>query len=114
MNTRRVKIVGLTNGGDGRSCADHDICGEEVTVGTVLVAMKQHNTRNGEECIDIALFMGKCKVGYVAKEMVPYADQLHNKQIEVYTVFSAADGGVNRRYNHYQNYGCAFGSLIVE
>ena len=94
MNTRRIKIVGLTHGGDGRSCADHDICGEEVTVGTVLVAMKQHNTRNGEECIDIALFMGKCKVGYVAKEMVPYADQLHNKQIEVYTVFSAADGGV--------------------
>jgi hypothetical protein len=48
MNTQHLKIVGLTNGGDGRSCVDCDICGEEVTVGSVLIAMKQHTIRKGE------------------------------------------------------------------
>lgn len=112
MNTQRLKIVGLTNGGDGRSCVDHDICGKEVTVGSVLIATKQHNICKGEECVDIVLFMGSCKVGYIAKEMVLYADLLHNKRIEVITVTSAMDGEINRRYHYYQNYGCAIGKMI--
>jgi hypothetical protein len=56
--------------------------------------------------------MGSCKVGYIAKEMVPYADLLHNKRIEVITVTSAMDGEINRRYHYYQNYGCAIGKMI--
>ena len=112
MIPQTLKIVGLTHGGDGRSCSKHDICGEHVTVGSVLVAKKQHNIRHGQECIDIALYADSCKVGYLAKQLVPYATKLHNKRIEVIDVTSALDGGVNRRYNHYQNYGCALGKMI--
>jgi hypothetical protein len=51
-------------------------------------------------------------VGYIAKEMVPYADLLHNKPIEVITVTSAMDGEINLSYHYYQNYGCAIGKMI--
>ena len=98
-------MVGLTHGGDGRSCSEHNICGEQVIVGLILVASKQHNVRHGVECIDIVLYMDMCKVGYLAKQLVPHANILHNKCIKVIDVTSTLDGGVNCRYNHYQNYG---------
>ena len=100
MNPQKLKIVGLTHGGDGRSCLKHDICRELVTVGSVLVASKQHNICHGQEYIDVVLYTDSCRVGYLAKQLVPYATELHSKRIEVIDVTSGLDRGVDHRYNY--------------
>jgi len=65
-----IHIVGLTNGGLGRNCDVHDVCGSAVVCGSILVLRCVVSVRGDE----LHAFLVKdgidtCKVGFAAKNM---------------------------------------------
>jgi hypothetical protein len=74
-----LEIVGLLSHTNGRSCTQHNICGENVMVGDVLRLVKTVVTVNGvaEEavkCVRISDGIDSCTVAFVPRN-------LHNLEI---------------------------------
>lgn len=71
-----VTVVGMCNGGNGRSCDRHRICGESVGIGTVIRFLITIVNRNEKMEYAIGAYrvdggVTACLVGFVAAVHVP-------------------------------------------
>jgi hypothetical protein len=68
LYSSNVHLVGLNNGGLGRSCEVHSVCGSSVVVGSI-VTLKKFQTVRGNELHAFLVKDGhiSCKVGFAAK-----------------------------------------------
>ncbi len=111
-----IHIVGLTNGGLGRNCDVHDVCGSAVVCGSILVLRCVVSVRGDE----LHAFLVKdgidtCKVGFAAKKHAEKdAEFLDGLFLRVTKVITKESVAVEDRRRMYQNYGSAQAIIITK
>ena len=89
-----VDIVGTTASDRGRSCEEHDCCGEEVLKEDVVVRLRQVQiVVNGKEEKAIAAIWvtdgcDRCRVGFLQRHMIPHAAVYDGALAQVTAVLS--------------------------
>ena len=114
-----VKIVGIEKGDRGRSCEEHDVCGEVVEEDTLLRLRREQILVDGKEETVIACYwmtngVDRCCVGFLKRHMVKHAWRFDGALVQVTKVFSAdphcCDSAERKMYHH--NHGCALGTIV--
>ena len=109
-----IHLVGLNNGGLGRSCEVHSVCGSSVVVGSIITLKKTQTARGSE----LHAFLVKdgyisCKVGFAAKvHAEENADDLDGAFLRVISVMTQQNEYVGDRRRMYRNYGSAQATII--
>ena len=89
-----VEIVGIEKGDRGRSCEEHDVCGEVVEEDTLLRLRREQILVDGKEETSIACYwvtdgIDRCRVGFLKRHMVKHAWRFDGALVQVTKVFSA-------------------------
>jgi hypothetical protein len=114
LYSSNVHLVGLNNGGLGRSCEVHSVCGSSVVVGSI-VTLKKFQTVRGNELHAFLVKDGhiSCKVGFAAKiHAEENADNLDGAFLRVISVVTQQNECVGDRRRMYRNYGSAQATVI--
>ena len=114
-----VEIVGIDKGDRGRSCEEHDVCGEVVEEDTLLRLRREQILVDGKEETAIACYwvtdgVDRCRVGFLKRHMVKHAWRFDGALVQVTKVLSAdphrCDSAERKMFHH--NHGCAFGTIV--
>jgi hypothetical protein len=114
LDSDSIHIVGLNNGGLGRSCAIHDVCGSAITEGSIL-CLRHVVTCRGDELHAYLFFAGNlsCKVGFAAKQQAEdAAAELDGTYLRVQSVVTCNNEDISCRRRMYKNYGSAQAVII--
>jgi hypothetical protein len=111
MTGRVVDIVGIGIGDRGRSCEEHSICGR-VLAPDVLVRLVKEEIQVGDNFeVAISVYwvtdsVERCRVGFLPRFMIPYADSLNGLLAQVTDVFdeSAASPSIRKKVHHNHGY----------
>ena len=111
-----VHHVGLNNnnGGLGRSCEVHSVCGSSVVVGSIIT-LKKFQTARGSELHAFLVKDGhiSCKVGFAAKvHAEENAVDLDGAFLRVISVVTQQNEYVGDRRRMYRNYGSTQATII--
>ena len=109
-----IHLVGLNNGGLGRSCEVHSVCGSSVVVGSIIT-LKKFQTARGSELHAFLVKDGhiSCKVGFAAKvHAEENADDLDGGFLRVISVVTQQNEYVGDRRLMYRNYRSAQATII--
>lgn len=112
-----VEILGIKESNNGRQCQRHLICGETVSVGSLLllkpvVVLNQQS--QAEYAISAVLMTNgieDCTVGFLGKEFHFFRNQYEHKLVEIIEVLNHSSNTEHRRRCHV-NRGIAVGILI--
>jgi len=110
-----IHIVGLTNGGLGRNCDMHDVCGSTVYSESIIVLRRVVSVRGDElHAFLVRDDLDTCKVCFAAKcHTEKDAEFLDGLFLRVTSV-STTDAAVEDRHRMYTNYGSAQAIIIPE
>jgi len=89
-----LEILGIEKGDRGRSCEEHDVCGEVVEEDTLLRLRMEQILVDGKEETSIACYwvtngIDRCRVGFLKRHMVKHAWRFDGAIMQVTKVFSA-------------------------
>ena len=114
-----VEIVGIEKGDRGRSCEEHDVCGEVVEEDTLLRLRREQILVDGKEETVIACYwvtngIERCCVGFLKRHMVKHAWRFDGALVQVTKVFSTdpchCDLVERKMYHH--DHGCTLGTIV--
>ena len=110
-------IVGTEANDRGRSCEEHHHCGEVLEEDMVVRLRKvQIQAGGGEETAIAAVWvtdgMDRCRVGFLQRHMVAYAEQYDGALAQVTRVLSKDDGDSAEKRLFHKNMGCCYATLI--
>ena len=114
----KIEIVGLFEGGHGRSCDNHDVCGEIVTLNKILRLRSVVITNDqGKKENAVAAYArhggkGDCRVGFLRKFAVKHRRYYHNKLVKVVELLSESAILAVRKRSHAMRGSC-YGFLII-
>ena len=96
MIGRVVDIVGIGIGDRGRSCEEHRICGRVLEPDVIVRLMKEEIMVEGRIEKVVCVYwvtdsVERCRVGFLPRFMVPYADSLNGMLAQVTEVFNEHD-----------------------
>lgn len=116
----QMEVVGLENSEDGRSCEQHDCCGQFIRKNDKLVcqwAMQCINSNTPQAVVRVFSLhndgLQGCHVGYIPKRYFPkFGVELFNLMyLRVITDYRYSDNKMERHRSHY-NYGMVLCEII--
>lgn len=117
-NCRDGEIVGLHINNHGRSCDDHNTCGNHVSVGDIVIlrlstVIFNEDTAEEEECfkaIKIDDGLETCTIGFLPRHFVygPRKDDFNGKYCKVLELYKDSTESVKTRKNLRLNGVCSF------
>ncbi|KAJ3283201.1 hypothetical protein HDU76_008510 [Blyttiomyces sp. JEL0837] len=115
-----LDLVGLRRGENGRTCPLHpDACGLSVAVGaivrlkTVTVEVSKGKFEWAVACVLFHDGGEGCRVGFLARFLVPYRDHLNNRFGRVVELYKGHTNTAHRAFD-YQNHGAGLMVLLDE
>ena len=90
----KVEVVGLSEGGRGRNCGLHAICGKSVQTGMILQLKSMEIVNDvgvAEKAVGVYAIEGAettCLVGFLRRFAIPHRRFYHNRRVRVVTLLS--------------------------
>ena len=115
-----VEIVGIEANSNGRSCYQHDVCGELVEEDVVLRLRKVQILNSlGREETAIAAYhvsdgIDQCRVGFLQRHFVAHAKTFDGVLAQVTEVYSVGSDSPIKRKKCRHNMGCCLAALISD
>jgi hypothetical protein len=117
-----VKIVGLQMSCQGRSCKEHELCGDEVLKEDVVVRLRtvqlvvDGKEEKAIEVVWVTKGMDRCHVGFLPCHMVRHAARYNGALAQVTRVFNGnpADCGSKEQRAYHIHYGYTHAMIILD
>ena len=112
-----AEIVGIGVSTNGRSCEEHEVCGEVLKEDVVVRIRRVQVQVDGQEETALAVYwitdgIDRCRVGFLPKHLVKRSNHYHGRIAQVTEVYSDASESPAKRKLHRRNRGCCLAVFL--
>ena len=108
----KVEVVGLLEGGRGRNCSHHAVCGKSVQTGMILQLKSMQIVNDAgvaEKAVGVYAIEGEettCLVGFLCRFAIQHRRFYHNRRVRVVTLLSESENPAIWQRSHAMRGSC--------
>ena len=114
-----VEILGTEEASNGRSCEEHEVCGQQLDLDCVVRLRRVQIVDEDDEVEESAIAacwvtdgIDRCRVGFLSRHTVPHWKQCDGKLVQAIDIHSKGDESPTKRRKFHRNRGCCKAVII--